>query len=184
MDPKNEELYFVAILPPASINEEVMEMKEYFQKQYQSKASLNSPGHITLHMPFKFKVKKEEKLIKIFSDFAVNYQPFTVQLKGFSAFPPRVIFIDVAPNEQLESLQRDVVKTCKRNLNLFNANYKEQGFHPHITLAFRDLKKPQFKTAWEEFKDKSYQAEFEVNSFYLLRHDGKKWQIFREFEFG
>lgn len=65
-------------------------------------------------------------------------------------------------------------------LNLFNADYKELAFHPHLTLAFRDLKKPEFYKAWEEFKDRKFNAGFVVNSISLLKHDGMQWQLFKE----
>jgi len=34
-----------------------------------------------------------------------------------------------------------------------------------------------FLKAWKEYKDKSFDAEFEVDAFYLLQHDTKKWNI-------
>ena len=50
---KADKLYFIAIVPPSPIYEEAFEQKVYFKTKYNSKASLNSPPHITLHMPFK-----------------------------------------------------------------------------------------------------------------------------------
>ncbi len=39
---------------------DVQKLKEEMAERFQSKASLNSPPHITLHMPFKFPERKEE----------------------------------------------------------------------------------------------------------------------------
>jgi 2'-5' RNA ligase len=174
-------LYFIALIPPQPIYDEALEQKHYFKEHYNSKASLNSPPHITLHMPFRWKEQKEEQLVQKLEDFIKVFDPIKVCLDNFSAFAPRVIFINVVKTDALEMLQKSIQRFCKKELNLFNANYKEQPFHPHLTLAFRDLKKPNFKKAWEEFAQKEYKAEFIADKLALLKHNGKTWAIFREF---
>jgi 2'-5' RNA ligase len=179
---KVEKLYFVAIVPPSPIYEEAIEQKMYFKTKYNSKASLNSPPHITLHMPFRWVEKNEDELASHLEKFAQENESINVKLNGFSSFPPKVIFINVEITPQLEMLQRNLEKHFKRQMNLFNANYKEQAFHPHLTLAFRDLKKPNYQRAWEEFVDKNYQAEFLAHKIALLKHSGSVWEVFQEFE--
>lgn len=173
--------YFIALIPPSPIYEEALEKKIYFKEHYNSKASLNSPPHITLHMPFRWKEKKENELVASVEEFTKTFDPIKVCLDNFSAFPPRVIFINVVKSEALDQLQRNIQRFCKKELNLFNANYKELAFHPHLTLAFRDLKKPNFKKAWEEFEKKEYKAEFIADRIALLKHNGKVWEVFKEF---
>lgn len=178
---KVERQYFIAIVPPSPIYEEALQQKEYFKTKYNSKASLNSPPHITLHMPFRWFEKNEDELLEALSYFANSYTAFNINLNGFSSFPPRVIFINVESTPELEKLQRELHRYVKRRLNLFNANYKELPFHPHLTLAFRDLKKPNYQKAWEEFVNKNYQASFVANKITLLKHSGAVWEVFREF---
>jgi 2'-5' RNA ligase len=175
---KKPKQYFLAIIPPSPIYEEALELKNYFKQKFNSKASLNSPPHITLHMPFRWKEEKEADLIDTLSKFKSGVAPFQLRLQNFNSFAPRVIFIDVAPNEQLVSLQKRLLKYCKKELNLFNADYKDQVFHPHLTLAFRDLKKSVFTEAWQEFNSKSFSAEFVVDKFDLLKHNGRVWESF------
>jgi 2'-5' RNA ligase len=174
-------LYFIALIPPSPIYDEALEQKNYFKENYNSKASLNSPPHITLHMPFRWKEQKEKDLIQSIGEFFKKFDPIKVCLDNFSAFPPRVIFINVVKSEALDQMQRNIQRFCKKELNLFNANYKELAFHPHLTLAFRDLKKPNFKKAWEEFASKEYKAEFIADRIALLKHNGKIWEVFKEF---
>ena len=180
---KRGAIYFVAIIPPSPIYEEALKLKLYFKDQYQSKASLNSPPHITVHMPFQWKEEKESELIKTFEQFSIRLKPFNLKLSGFGSFPPRVLFIDVEKNDSLTALHNDLHQHCKRELNVFNANYKDKAFHPHLTLAFRDLKKPMYTKAWEEFEHKKFSGEFGVNKFALLKHNGKVWEVYKEFEF-
>lgn len=175
-----KQLYFIAIIPPSPILEEAQELKNYFSDRYKSKASLNSPPHMTLHMPFQWKEENENFLIERLSSFAQTQNKFDVMLLNFGCFEPRVIFIDVVKTEGLDKLQRNLHRFCKKELNLFNATYKEDGFHPHVTLAFRDLKKSMFSKAWDEFREKKFNGSFKVSSIILLKHDGKMWQIFYE----
>ena len=182
-DEKKLNQYFIAIVPPPPIYDEALEQKQYFKDHYQSKASLNSPPHITLHMPFRWREDREEELEQRLAEFSSKFFPVTISLDNFSSFPPRVIFINVVKSTELETLHTELKRFCKKELNLFNADYKEQPFHPHVTLAFRDLKKPNYQKAWREFEQKRYRADFLANSIALLKHDGRTWQVFREFNF-
>jgi 2'-5' RNA ligase len=180
---KRGALYFIAIIPPSPIYEEALGLKNHFKEKYQSKASLNSPPHITLHMPFQWKEDKEDELLSTFEKLSPVVKPFKLKLSGFGSFPPRVLFIDVDKNESLVNLHQNIHQQCKRELNVFNANYKDKAFHPHLTLAFRDLKKPMYAKAWEEFEHKDFNTEFSVDKFALLKHNGKVWEIYKEFFF-
>lgn len=178
-DKKSEQRYFIAIIPPEPVYTEALRLKYYFRDQYNSKASLNSPPHITLHMPFAWKEEKEEALINRLEDFASKQKPVELKLNNFSAFEPRVIFVDAVKDEALELLQKYLKRFCRTELNVFNADYKDLAFHPHITLAFRDLKKPEFYKAWEEFKNKKLEAQVRIHSIVLLKHDGVQWNEFK-----
>src|SRR5688572_11557539 len=178
---KVEKLYFIAIIPPSPIYEEALDQKMYFKEKYNSKASLNSPPHITLHMPFRWMEQAEEDLAVHVEKFAAENTPVPIWLNGFASFPPRVIFINVEITQEIRRLQKNLEQYFKRNLNLFNANYKELAFHPHLTLAFRDLKKPNYHKAWAEFAVKDYQANFCANKIALLKHSGSVWEVYREY---
>ena len=177
-------LYFIAIIPPQEISTEIQRIKETIYEKYNSKASLNAPPHITLHMPFDWKLHKQELLIQKLDLFSTSIERFEIQLSGFNCFEPRVIYVGVAENEILENMQQDLFRFCKKDLNLFNAHYKQLPFHPHITLAFRDLKKPMFYKAWQEFENKTYSSRFILESIVLLKHNGKQWEVLKEFGIG
>ena len=181
MSKPSSPLYFIALLPPSPLLEEINAFKLHFKEVYGSKASLNSPPHLTLHMPFQWKEEKETKLMEALSSFSNSRHRFTIHLDNFGCFEPRVIFIGVTANPVLDTLQEELHRYCKQELNLFNAQYRDLPFHPHVTLAFRDLKKQKFITAWEEFKEKKFSHEFAVEKITLLKHDGRRWQVYREY---
>ena len=173
--------YFIAFIPPSPVWEEVQALKEHFHTNYHSKAALNSPPHITLHMPFRWKEEKEASMIERLKEFVKRFDPVKICLDNFGSFPPRVVFLNVVKSLELEAVQKEIQRFCKTQFNLFNANYREEPYHPHLTLAFRDLKKSAYQEAWNEFKSKEFKAEFMADKVALLKHDGKKWIVLKEF---
>jgi len=172
--------YFIAIVPPEPLLSSIQEIKQTVFEDYGTKGALRSPGHITLHMPFSWEEEKEEKLIAELSAFTFN-TPFQLQLKDYGCFEPRVVFINVLENAPLAALQHELVKHVKQKLQLFNQSDDMRGFHPHVTVAFRDLKKPVFYQLWEKYRNEYFAAEFECSSFCLLRHNNQHWDVYREF---
>ena len=150
---------------------------------YHSKAALRSPPHITLHMPFRWGAKKLERLQNALKSFCAKQSPFEIELEGFSSFSPKVIFIDVVPDQQLDHLQRGVKELMKTELNIFNANFQDRPFHPHVTVAFRDLRKSQFHQAWQYFKTQTFQERVRFDELSLLTHEHSKWIVECNFPF-
>lgn len=173
--------YFIALIPPSPIYEEAFHLKQYFKDQYDSRAALSSPPHITLHMPFEWKAEKESKVTLSLSEFASKVNPFTITLNDFGSFPPRVIYMRVEKSGELERMQRDLERFCKVELNIFNSLYRDLPYHPHLTLAFRDLSKPMFVKAWEEFQERKFSKDFLADKITLLRYDGKIWRVYKDF---
>ena len=138
----------------------------------------------TLHMPFEWRSEKENQLIEKLRSFAQTQNSFSIELRNFGSFPPRVIFIQVAENKELQTLQASLTKFCQAELNLFNANRLDQPFHAHLTVAFRDLKKSVFPKAWEFVKDLNFEERFPCRDLILLKHTGKSWQSFQKFALG
>ncbi len=174
--------YFIAIVPPEPLLSAIQGIKQHNFEVYKTKGALRSPGHITLHMPFSWEEEKEQKLMAELDAFKFE-KPVSIQLKDFACFEPRVIFIDIAQNELLNDLQKKLVQYAKKQLQLFNQSDDMRGFHPHITIAFRDLKKPVFYKAWEEYMGKEFDATFSCSSLCLLKQIGQNWEVYKEFQF-
>lgn len=175
--------YFIAIVPNEPLLSQIQELKKNIFDVYGTKGALRSPGHITLHMPFSWEEDKEEKLISSLQNFSFEKE-FQITLSGFSCFEPRVIFINVEGNDLLFQMQQQLVRYVKQNLQLFNQSDDMRGFHPHVTIAFRDLKKPVFYKMWEEYKDKKFNASFNCKTICLLKHLDDRWQVYKTFTIG
>jgi 2'-5' RNA ligase len=174
--------YFMALVLPEPLQNQVMTLKHYVRDHFDSKAALRSPAHITLHMPFEWKLKKEELLTETLHKFKFP-TPVHVQLRNFNCFEPRVVYVDVLPCAELRDLQKALVTHVRQNLGLMNEAENVRGFHPHATIAFRDLNKEKFRQTWEHFKTQKFEGHFTTSKFQLLKHSPGKWEVFEEFIF-
>lgn len=159
-------------------------MKKDFEKNYKSKAALNSPPHLTLHMPFKLKPKKEGELINELQKISANHSSFELILDGFGHFNEKVIYLSASKPNALHSLYAAIAKQMKLQFQVFNSDYKNRGYHPHITVAFRNLNKENFLKSWDIYAQKEYRRNFLAESLTLLKHNGKTWDVFKEFKMG
>ena len=174
--------FFIALLPPDSIQDEVRQIQSDFETRYSSKSTLKAPPHITLIPPFELSSDRIEPLQIELEKFAKTRSLFTINLSGFAAFPPLVIYIDVKPNPVLSNLYVDIAATLANNLGIIDP-YASRPFVPHMTVAFRDLTPENFELAWAEFCDRKINFEFEAINLTLLTRDEQRWNVLSNFAF-
>jgi len=174
-------LYFIAIIPSEPLQTKLMKLKQWVYEEAGSKGALRSPAHITLLMPFKWKTEKEVLLFISLRKLASSMAKFDVSLHDFNCFEPRVIYVDVENTGALTETKNHVLKMARQELKLdFLKDLR--GFHPHITIAFRDLKKAQFYKLWKQLMGQTFKASFKATSIALLKHNGKDWEEYQKFE--
>ena len=177
-------LYFIAIIPPEEIREAVTQIKQDFAERFKSSKALKVIPHITLKAPFKFSAEKHTVVLRWFASANVTVNSFQQELKNFGSFANKrnpVIFIEPVMNESLKTLQSNLINYFIKEFGKEHVAQNEYKFSPHMTVAYRDLLYHQYKIAWEEYQSKKFEAIFKVNSFHLLKHDGKKWESVKEF---
>lgn len=173
--------YFLALIPPPAIQSEATALKQYFSQHYRSQAALKSPPHITLQAPFEWVKADRDRLIKTLAQFRSTISEVPVELSGFGAFPPRVIYLAVNHTPALMQLQATLSQYIARELQIIDQRARDRPFQPHLTVAFRDLKPAAFRKAWSEFEHKPAAYIFIATSFTLLRHTGRKWIVDQAF---
>ncbi|MDR9418318.1 2'-5' RNA ligase family protein [Gracilimonas sp.] len=171
------QLYFTALIPPAPLKDNIQELKLEIRNKFGSKHSLNAPPHITLLSPFRCEKKNRDTLNSLLKNFVQKLEPLEVTFDDFSTFPPKVVFIDVVKSPELTEIQSKLEKVARSNPDIFNYNYDERPYHPHLTLAFKDLDKSTFYDIWNKFKDQEFQKSFEASQLYLLKHNGERWVV-------
>jgi 2'-5' RNA ligase len=169
-------MYFVALVAPDEINQPILKWKLWMKEKYQCEVALRSPAHITLIAPFWMKPELETELIRAIAEFSDTETGFFIHLKNFSCFKPTVIFVDVAANEQLISVKNKLTACLLAN-GKFPLEKNDLPFHPHVTIATRDLHKKAFHESWEYFKDRKYAADWKAEGISLLRHNKKNWDV-------
>jgi 2'-5' RNA ligase len=169
-------MYFIAIIAPAEINEEVLKWKLFMKERFGCVVALRSPSHITLIPPFWMEQARESKLKQAITGFAGKKGSFEINLKDFSAFKPRVIYVDVVPNESLQKLHAEL-QDFFIGSDLFAIDKDERPYHPHVTIATRDLHKKAFNDAWKIFKEKKYEVSWAAKGISLLKHNQKNWDV-------
>ncbi|MBB1283639.1 RNA 2',3'-cyclic phosphodiesterase [Flavisolibacter sp. BT320] len=168
-------MYFVAVVLPQQIDEKLLPYKRQMQEKYGCKVGLKSPAHITIVPPFWMEEEKEHALRQDIEQLAQTMPAFSVTTAGFSAFKPRTIFVEVEENATLHQL--------KKNSDAFfrGKEYKmkieNRPFHPHITIATRDMHKKDFWEAWSRFEKEPFLETADVNGLSLLRHNGRVWDV-------
>ena len=167
-------MYFIAIEAPESINEQVLQWKHFMRDRFRCVVALKSPAHITLVSPFWMNVGLQPALENIITEFSANQTSFVVNLKNFDCFRPQVIFIHVERSEILDSLKSGYEKHLLTNG--FSIKRETRPFHPHITIANRDVQKKDFAEAWEHFSRKQYITSFIADGVSLLKHNGTIWE--------
>src|SRR5689334_3726824 len=162
-------MYFIALVLPTEINEEILKWKLFMKEHFNCLVALRSPAHITLVPPFWMNGEIENKLEEAIHLFSLRQTAFEVSLKDFAAFKPRVIYVEVVPNKPLSILHDDLHEFLIAG-GLFPIKKEERPFHPHVTIATRDLYKKSFYEAWEIFKHKNYEASCMSKGISLLKH--------------
>lgn len=174
-------LLFIALIPPDDIAAEVTAYKKLVARRYRSKRALHSPAHITLQAPFSWPEDRIGEIVALLNNFSKGCTPFSQELNGFDCFRPRVIFVKIVLNDSLTSLASRL-KTMLTPL-LGPDQIDNRPFHPHMTVAFKDLEPRQFHRAWEFFSPQPYHRVFEADALWLLRHTGNVWEPMQQFLF-
>ncbi len=182
MHDHDDYLYFLALVPGMELRERVLRIKERMKDDFMAGHALKSPAHITLQMPFRRNISAEREMINALGRFAAGEAPFDVTLDGFGCFAPRVIFIRVVEPAPVIELHRRLGRVLKESLGFAESEIMK-SVQPHMTVATRDLSREAFAEAWPGYRDKEFTGSFTAGSLFLLKHNGRHWDIFQEFPF-
>ncbi len=179
---KSIQKYFLAIVPPEPVYSKSNGIKEELKRVFNLKYALKSPPHITLKMPFSYNEAKEEYLLSRLSSFLEGQSGFQLRISGISTFGQRVVFQKIAPSDSLIQLQSGIKQFCKRELHLVD-ELSDRNYHPHLTLAFKDLKPDKFEGVVNLCKELQFDSEFLADRLVLLKRVEGRWKMHGEILF-
>ncbi len=174
-------LLFVALLPSQEIQDYATKIKQHFADRYNTRHALKSPPHITLQPPFEWADAHISIIEECLQAFTLTRSSLPVTLNGYGAFIPHVIYINVEKTPDLLALQSELMEHLENQLGIVDKSSKTRTFTPHMTVAFKDLKRKSFQTAWKEFEKRELHFEFTADKLTLLIHKDKSWHIASEF---
>jgi 2'-5' RNA ligase len=179
---KSMEKYFLALIPEEEMLQKANDIKEALLQKFGVKYALKSPPHITLKMPFSYNEAKEDQLVQRIGGFLKEQLPISVKITGVGTFGNRVIFLAIEKSLSLEHLQRGLKVFCKTELNLVD-ELSDRNFHPHLTVAFKDLKPAHFSEILQEVRSRSFSGEFIASQLVLLKRIEGKWILHHKIPF-
>ena len=175
--------YFIGLLPPPALETSIHQVKVDLKAHFKVKYALQSPAHLTLKMPFRYKEAKEQELVIRITSLLEEQQSFSLQLKGIGHFGRRNIHHQLAPSIPLLELQKGLRGFCKRYLHLVE-ELSDRNFQPHITLAYKDLKAEHFEEVLAFAKKNAVSDDFLVDRAYLLKNVEGRWKVVAPLIFG
>ncbi|MDT0686153.1 2'-5' RNA ligase family protein [Autumnicola psychrophila] len=173
-------LYFIALVPDDELENQIRKLKEEVKEKYNSEKALRLPAHITLQIPFKMDEKNEDVVIEALQEVAVKADALKLQLSGFGNFSGRVIYVNVSNPSPVLQLHKNIQEILASTIRMEDRE-KSSDIHPHITIATRDLSRKEFKNAWPEYKKRDFNASFMTENLTLFKHNGKTWDVLKEF---
>lgn len=177
MSPRETHLYFVAIMLPPTLEKEIRSYQEEMAAKYHASRQLKIPVHVTLLPPFRN--NSEEDVVTAFEDACFKVKkPMGIMFNGFGEFRNKVLFVNVVQNEALSEMRKTIVSKISNYLSLELPEHY-QSFHPHVTIANRDLTRRAFLKAWPVFKDRKFEARINEIEIALLKHVDGRWKIIK-----
>ncbi len=168
-------LYFIAIVAPPFVNEQALKQKQYMFNEYGCKVALRSPAHITLVPPFNTSASNEAQMHEALASVSIQHSAFDIEITNYNYFAPRVIYLDVKKSTQLEQLKIDVEDAMLKAA--LPIKKETRPYHPHITIANRDLERKDFHAVKKHFDSQQYNAIFLADNVSILRSEREGWKV-------
>jgi 2'-5' RNA ligase len=176
-------MYYAALVLPPELNALIQPLKEWMRDRFACTVGLKSPAHITLLPPFWMNPELETGFRNDMDAFAASCAPIDICTKDFSAFRPRTLFIDLVVDEPLRQLKH-ACDDWFRSRTQYGIKIETRPFHPHITIATRDLSKSAFAEAWAHFEKKDFRECWTADAVSILKHNGRGWDVWYVAPFG
>jgi 2'-5' RNA ligase len=152
---------------------EVKRMWRFFEKEYDSRAIQNFPHP---HLSFQGGICQDIKVVDgDLKKLCARVKPFFIRVDGINTFekPEQVIFWEVVKTSTLQRVHRKIdallQKYCSRTFRF----YSPQNWHPHVTLAQRDLTSTNFQKAKKDLGNCHPQYKLRMHNVCLVKWYGK-----------
>jgi 2'-5' RNA ligase len=170
-------LKLIAIVLPEPVFSGIRKEQEYIAKNWGPKHALRTPPHITVIPPIALSSGEVGLLFGMAEAIAAAMSPFKMKLRNYGSFRPRVVFINPIISPELQELYEIWDQALRSKMPHVFDTYPIRPYHPHITLAHKDVSPEQFQRMWNFYSRKEYHASFDVSGFSILEHKDHGWKV-------
>lgn len=174
-------MYFIALIPEKEFSEKVRKLQEGLREEHGISYAMRLPPHITLQAPFQCQPGLEKNLMECMAKFRSEFQGLSLKANNFGSFIQPVIFVSLEKNTCLHALQEEITEELTRAGCLVAAQ-RNNNYHPHISLAYRDLTPEKHAEIWPSFESRKLEDPFEAKSLVLFKHSGFQWEVVNSLE--
>lgn len=180
MNPKKnvfpQQTHFIGVLLPDNLTSMVEECRRYMNRTYGCRSGHATPVHVTLVPPFALPRDYttadvvEELLRGVPQDSG-----FSARTENFDAFGDRTLFAAVRPAPEWNRL-KNAAETALRGAFPGCLRKDPRPFHPHITVANRDIPPGASTAALRVLSGKKFEEDFPVDNMTVFVRKGGGWE--------
>lgn len=174
-------LKLIAILPQEPYFSEIRKEQEYIATTWGPVYALRTPPHITIVPPVSLTSSEVGWLFGMAGALSGSLHSFNMELHDYGSFKPRVIFINTIINKQLHEMYDLWHQSLLAKMPHVLDKYPDRPYHPHLTLAHKDVTTQQFDRIWRYYDNKKYRVSFRADHFCILNHTENGWVVEKRF---
>lgn len=172
-----QQTHFIGVLLPEDITLTLEDCRRYMNQAYGCKSGHKTPIHVTLVPPFALQEEFSTRdLVSAIEKYVLPQNlGFLAHIENFDAFGDRTIFANVISSEKWTKLRDETVKAILKTCP--GCTKKDQRpFHPHGTIANRDIPLGVMKKALETMNELNLVEDFPVDNITIFERQGFCWE--------
>lgn len=172
--------YVLVAVVRGPVGEKNNALRKEVREKFGAKSS-TLPAHFTIKAPFENEEEEMEKVKKALREFVAREKAEPYQIKGYSHFDRRVIFMDVAMSKEAKAVHDRLIDLLETfpEMQCGKKDGKDKKFH--VTVASKRIQ-PMYEELWEHVQQ--YPCEFtcSFDNISLYRWGTTKWVLEEAFE--
>lgn len=178
----NKHTYSVAFIPSDPVYSEVKQLSQYVRKQYRAARMSMPEPRIALIDGFNWTDNKEYLLIDALKRFASNHFPIDIDIQHFGYRRNETIYVRLAQESELINLRTHLKNHFDTTIRVEYLEDDNKEYVPCISIGCETLPKTTVNRAWNEFKNRHFEASFIGSRLALIRHEKENSNVVAEFD--
>ena len=175
-NPSIRQTHFIGVLLPDDLTCVVEECRRYMNRTYGCRSGHATPVHVTLVPPFALpRDYTTEDVVEALLRGVPQDFSFSARTENFGAFGDRTLFAAVRPAPEWNRL-KNAAETALRGAFPGCLRKDPRPFHPHITVANRDIPPGASTAALRVLNGKKFEEDFPVDNMTVFVRKGGGWE--------